>query len=71
MGHKLVHQIPRAELVVLPDCMHAIELECPAFCNRLIREFHASVHPAHSPEASRDNSEIPADESFAAVRRYN
>jgi pimeloyl-ACP methyl ester carboxylesterase len=46
MGHKLAGQIAGAKLVVLPDCMHAIALECPDACARLIRDFHASVRAA-------------------------
>lgn len=43
MGHKLKDQIPGAKLVVLYNCKHSIELECPATCVKLIRDFRATL----------------------------
>ena len=64
MGHKLAGQIAGAKLVVLPDCMHAIALECPDACARLIRDFHASVRTACKREMPLPaNSQIANDAS--------
>jgi pimeloyl-ACP methyl ester carboxylesterase len=38
MGYLLEHQLPNARLMVIPDCKHAPNLECPKECARLIRE---------------------------------
>ncbi len=39
MGYKLRDQIVGARLIVISDCMHSIQTECPHDCARLIREF--------------------------------
>jgi hypothetical protein len=46
IGYKLAAQIAGSKLVVLTNCMHSVELECPDACARLIRDFHASVRAA-------------------------
>lgn len=43
MGYKLATQIRTAKLVVLPNCMHSIELEQPSVCARIIRDFDVEV----------------------------
>ena len=71
MGHKLADQIAGAKLVVLPDCMHAIALECPDACARLIRDFHASVRTACKREMPLPaNSQIANDASSTTSTFY-
>jgi pimeloyl-ACP methyl ester carboxylesterase len=39
MGYKLQAQIPNAKLIVLPQCMHSIPVECPAASANILRDF--------------------------------
>ena len=39
MGYKLMHHIPGAELYILEHCRHSIQIEHPAHCAAVIREF--------------------------------
>jgi pimeloyl-ACP methyl ester carboxylesterase len=39
MGYKLKEQLPDARLVVVPRAKHLLQLECPAVCAQLVREF--------------------------------
>jgi pimeloyl-ACP methyl ester carboxylesterase len=71
MGYKLAAEIAGAKLVVLPDCMHAIALECPDACARLIRDFHASVRTACKREMPLPaNSQIANDASSTTSTFY-
>ena len=38
-GYKLAALLPRATLVVAPDCMHSVHLEQPSRCAALVRDF--------------------------------
>ena len=39
VGYKLTQQLPMAELLVMPDCGHSIQIEQPELCAALIRRF--------------------------------
>lgn len=67
IGHKLADQIPGAKLVVLPDCMHSIELECPDVCARLIRDFYMTPGPERLP----DTAFIEPDDADASFINYH
>ncbi len=45
MGFKLEDQIPTAELYIVEDCMHSIQLEYPVLVAEAIRSFNASNEP--------------------------
>jgi len=50
MGYKLAAQIPMARLRVIANCKHSPNLEAPAICARLIRDFAATrVRRRHAP----------------------
>jgi len=69
MGHKLADQIAGAKLVVLPDCMHALALECPDKCAQLIRDFHARVLAARSNRAASNQN--PDERLFLGAGAFN
>ena len=65
MGYKLAAQIAGAKLVVLPDCMHAIALERPDDCARLIRDFQKTVLATRFQVAQPSTEEQTMDDSLA------
>jgi pimeloyl-ACP methyl ester carboxylesterase len=52
MGHMLKDQLPNARLMVIPDCKHAPNLECPKECARMIREADRQI-AARTRESQR------------------
>jgi pimeloyl-ACP methyl ester carboxylesterase len=51
MGYMLERQLPNARLMVIPDCKHAPNLECPKECARLIREADQQIAArTHAPQ---------------------
>jgi pimeloyl-ACP methyl ester carboxylesterase len=43
MGYKLEKQIPGAKLIVLSDCKHSPNLECPTIVASEVRNLNAAV----------------------------
>ncbi len=43
MGYKIMHDLPNARLVVIPDSMHLLPLERPRICADLVRKFHSQL----------------------------
>ncbi len=43
MGYKIMHDLPDARLVVIPDTMHLLPLERPRVCAELVRQFHSQL----------------------------
>jgi len=52
MGYKIMHDLPDARLVVIPDTMHLLPLERPAICADLMRHFHSQL-ATHRLSAAR------------------
>lgn len=44
MGYKLSAQLPKAQLYIVPDCMHSVHLEDPILCAELIRSYMQEDH---------------------------
>ena len=70
---KLNHKLGNSELIVVPDCRHAVFEEKPELANRIMLDW-LERHPwsmARKREAARADSVARRSESGAAVRRLS
>ncbi len=63
MGHKLAGQIPTAELQIVEDCKHSIQLEYPVLCANEIRRFSSLAGLVAAPDRGASATPVAYTES--------